>query len=105
MKSSILVCSLFIGLGVTVLSAPIHSNFSGGSDTVRGLGFCTLVFVLSFGTAVLSYCIEGAINDHNNHKAIDHYFQELRKWEAEKREMGSGNGTQIRIPHHKDGKT
>ena len=70
---------LFIGLAVTVLSAPIPSKVADVSDMERALEFCALVILLTFGTAALSYSIEGAINNHNNHKAIDHYFQELRK--------------------------
>jgi hypothetical protein len=100
MRASILVNLLYIGLAVTVLSAPIPFDVLGVSDMVRGLGFCTIVTVLSFGAAALSYCIEGAVNNHNNHKAIDYYFQKLRKWEAEKTEMGSRNSTQISLEDH-----
>ena len=100
MKPSIIISTLFIGLAITVLSAPIPQEVP---DLAKGLGFCTLVTILSFGTVALSYCIKGAINNHNNHRAIDHYFEELRKWEAEKLMMGHpGNRSEMKIDRDHD---
>jgi hypothetical protein len=63
-----------------------------------------LLTLLSFGTVALSYCIQGAIANRNNHKAINHYFSELRKWEGEKCTMGNkANRTDTRVAYDKSG--
>src|SRR5271165_136963 len=83
MKFFIIISTLFLSLMIAVLSAPIPQDV-GVPNLAKDIGFCTLVTILSFGTVVLSHYIQGAIASHNNHKAIDHYFDELRKFEAEK---------------------
>ena len=104
MKSLIIVLTLFVGLAITVFSAPISLDVPCAPDLAKGLGFCTLLTNLSFGTVALSYCIQGAIANHNNHKAIDHYFSKLRKWEGEKYTMGNRvNRTDIKLAYDESG--
>jgi hypothetical protein len=95
MKSFILISTLFLILTITVSSAPISRDVNV-PDLAKDLGLCTVVTILSFGTVVLSHCIQGAISSHNNHKAIDHYFDELRKFEAEKGYVAK-NRTYVKI--------
>lgn len=104
MKPSIIISILFLGLTITVLSAPIPQDVTF-PDLAKDLGFCTLVTILSFGTVVLSYYIQGAIANHNNHKAIDHYFDELRNFEAEKVRMGDITGNRTYVKLDQDGNT
>jgi hypothetical protein len=94
----IFISTLFLGLTITVLSAPISRDVSV-PDLAKDLGLCTLVTILSFGTVVLSHCIQGAIANNNNRKAIDHYFDELRKFEAEKGYVPR-NRTYVKINQH-----
>jgi hypothetical protein len=103
MKSSEYSAVLFVGLAITVFSAPIPSDFSPtSSDVTTGLGFCTILTALSLGTTILSYCMKGVINNHNNHKAIDHFFSEMKKWEAEKATLGQAtNRTDVKVDNSK----
>lgn len=91
MKSSILVCLLFIGFAVTVLSAPIRSDVIDVSGALIGLAGSALTYAL----LVWAHCIKGAINARNYHNAIDHYFEKLKKWEVEKMEMVGRNNTPV----------
>jgi hypothetical protein len=77
---------LTLVLTLTALGLPITSDqpLAGWGEVTKGLGFCALASVATLGLISTSYCIKGAINNQNNHKAIDHYFDELRKFEMEK---------------------
>jgi hypothetical protein len=93
MKTSVWLLASLIGLAVTVLSAPINSEDSLnsvpslGGELAKGLGVCAILSILTLGFTGASYCIKGAINNRNNRQAIDHYFENLKKWEVEKSTM------------------
>jgi hypothetical protein len=95
MKSSLLRLTTVSVLTLTLLGVPISSDQPGWGEVAKGLGFCALLSVATLGLVTTSYCIKGAINNHNNHKAIDHYFDELKKFENERSmaKVGARNTT------------
>jgi hypothetical protein len=90
MKTFVWISASLIGLAVTVLSAPVNSDNSPvsiGVETAKGVGVCALLGLLTLGFVGASSCIKGAINNRNNRQAINHYFENLKKWEVEKSAM------------------
>ena len=98
MKTSVWLLASIIGLAATVLSAPINSEGSVnsrpslGTELAGAVVGCALFSILTLGLAGASSCIKGAINNRNNRKAIDHYFENLKKWEVEKSAMRQTGG-------------
>jgi hypothetical protein len=85
-----------------VLSIPIHHHPNYSHEVVADgiIGF--LVLGTAFGIA--SYLwqlgklfVKGAVDSHVYRSAIDHWFEELKRWEAEKKavEPMIRNGTDI----------
>lgn len=50
------------------------------------------------------WSLKGIINVHNNHEAINHYFDKFTKWEVKKMAIGSRNRTQIGLENHEGSK-
>jgi len=100
MRYSLVTLALLVVATVVVFSAPLPNDedvTADRSDLVRGLGMLGLMGLFSLGSMIASHVIKGAIDSHNHRLAIDHFFGNLRKWEAEGKELdGHGRGNETR---------
>jgi hypothetical protein len=88
MKSSLYTLTTLVILAVSAVCVPINNaNGPGWGLVAGGFGMCALLSAFMIGTAGLTYCVKGAISNHNNHKAINYYFDELKKYDKEKKEI------------------
>ena len=89
MNTSFYSVMTLVVLAATGVCVPINDpNRQGwGTLVAGGFGMCALLSVFMIGTAGVNHCVKGAINNYNNHKAINYYFKELKTYEKEKEEI------------------